>query len=256
MNPVIQQGGVSSHRICSLGGLWRGGLSSGLRLGDLDQIGGHDPPAHPPAEPVFPMLRAASQPVAAFQHADPPLDPGPEPIAAPKPPFPLLGTALRRRPGRGPSSSSSGRRSSAGTGAPARWRGPHRRRRRAPPGPDRRTSPPPTGPTGSRGRPRTRPPGPGRRPGCSGPPAPPGATGAGSNVAAPLSPPASGAGDAGHRQAPDPSRRLRHLSLSPCWWPRRGAIDRRPEENLAGVRIRNTLALLSVPWVGSTSAVA
>ena len=70
---------------------------SRLHSGDLDQIGSHDPPAHPSAEPLFPMIRAALQPIAAFQRTDPPFDPRSEAIPPAEPPLSLLLHPLRWR---------------------------------------------------------------------------------------------------------------------------------------------------------------
>src|SRR5439155_590988 len=72
----------------------------------------------------------------------------------------------------------------------------------------------PRGPAAIRGRPGTRPPGPGPWPRCSGPPGPPGATAAGSNVAAPTSPPRLPALGRGRPSRPTPAGEA--PSSEPC----------------------------------------
>jgi hypothetical protein len=64
--------------------------------GDALEMTGHDSPADPAAQAVLAVIAAAVELIAALQHADPTLDPGPEAKATPEPVLSLGAVPLRR----------------------------------------------------------------------------------------------------------------------------------------------------------------
>jgi len=70
-------------------------LPSDLRLGDLDEVVGQDTPADVAAHPIQAKIRAAKEPIAAAQDADPSFDPRPNAKVPPKPAFPFALSSFR-----------------------------------------------------------------------------------------------------------------------------------------------------------------
>ncbi len=65
-------------------------LAGDLRSGDSDQVRGHDAPAHPSAEAIFPVVQTIIQALTPLQDADPPFDSGSKPESPSEPALPFV----------------------------------------------------------------------------------------------------------------------------------------------------------------------